>query len=134
MDRLRSWPARSSSAPDTGRVLDFVGQGTVTAAHVDQVAEEVEQSSGEWELMRAIERGDARSALRELRIRLDAGDNVFKIVGWIASNLRSPKSRVPDARLRLAVDALWRVDTDLKSSGGDPRMLLERLVVELSGG
>lgn len=119
---------------DTDRVLVFVGQGTVTAAHVDQVAEEVEQSSGEWELMRAIERGDARSALRELRIRLDAGDNVFKIVGQIAGSLRNPKSRVPDARLRLAVDALWRVDTDLKSSGGDPRMLLERLVVELSGG
>jgi DNA polymerase III delta subunit len=98
------------------------------------VAEQTEESAGEWELMNAIERGDARSALRELRIRLDAGDNVFKIVGQIAGRLRSPKSRVSDARLSLAVDALWRVDTDLKSSGGDPRMLLERLVVELSGG
>jgi DNA polymerase III subunit delta len=119
---------------DTERVLAFVGQGTVTAAHVDQVAEEVEQSSGEWELMRAIERGDAPGALGELRVRLDAGDNVFKIVGQIGGSLRSPRSRVPDRRLRLAIDALWRVDTDLKSSGGDPRMLLERLIVELCGG
>jgi len=27
---------------------------------------------------------------------------------------------------------LFRTDIDLKSSGGDPRVLLERLVVELS--
>ena len=30
-----------------------------------------------------------------------------------------------------AVDALFRTDLDLKTSGGDPRVLLERLVVEL---
>ena len=30
-----------------------------------------------------------------------------------------------------AVEALFRTDLDLKSSGGDPRVLLERLVVEL---
>jgi DNA polymerase III delta subunit len=118
---------------DTERVVTFVGQGIVTAAHVDQVAEEIEQSSGDWELIRAIERGDAPGALRELRVRLAAGDNVFKIVGQVAGGIRSPKSRVPDHRLRAAVDALWRTDTDLKSSGGDPRMLLERLVVELCG-
>ena len=32
-----------------------------------------------------------------------------------------------------AVEALFRTDLDLKSSGGDPRVLLERLVVELCG-
>jgi DNA polymerase III subunit delta len=118
---------------DTERVLAFVGQGTVSTAHVDQVIEEVEQSSDDWELTRAIERGDAPVALRELRVRLTTGDNVFKILGQISGSLRSPKSRVPDGRLRAAVDALWRTDTDLKSSGGDPRMLLERLIVELCG-
>ena len=30
-----------------------------------------------------------------------------------------------------AIEALFRTDLDLKSSGGDPRVLLERLVVEL---
>jgi DNA polymerase III delta subunit len=34
-------------------------------------------------------------------------------------------------RLRRAVDALFRTDVDLKRSAGDPRVLLERLVVEL---
>jgi DNA polymerase III delta subunit len=33
--------------------------------------------------------------------------------------------------VRAAVDALFRTDLALKSSGGDPRILLERLVVEL---
>jgi hypothetical protein len=30
-----------------------------------------------------------------------------------------------------AVDALFRADVAMKSSGGEPRVLLERLVVEL---
>jgi len=30
-----------------------------------------------------------------------------------------------------AVEALFRTDLELKSSGGDPRVLLERLVVDL---
>ena len=34
-------------------------------------------------------------------------------------------------RIPAAVDALFRTDLDLKTSGGDPRVLLERLVVEL---
>jgi DNA polymerase III delta subunit len=34
-------------------------------------------------------------------------------------------------RIPAAVDALFRTDLDLKSSGGDPRILLERLVMEL---
>jgi DNA polymerase III delta subunit len=34
-------------------------------------------------------------------------------------------------RVAGAVDALFRTDLDLKTSGGDPRVLLERLVIEL---
>jgi hypothetical protein len=37
-------------------------------------------------------------------------------------------------RVPAAVEALFRTDLDMKSSGGDPRVLLERLVVELCGG
>jgi hypothetical protein len=36
-------------------------------------------------------------------------------------------------RVPAAVEALFRADQELKSSGGDPRVLLERLVVELCG-
>ena len=34
---------------------------------------------------------------------------------------------------RGAIEALFRTDLDLKRSAGDPRVLLERLVVELCG-
>jgi DNA polymerase III delta subunit len=37
-------------------------------------------------------------------------------------------------RVRPAVESLLRTDLDLKGSGGDPRVLLERLVVELCRG
>jgi DNA polymerase-3 subunit delta len=118
---------------DTERVLDFVGKGVVTAAHVDQVAEEVERSRDDWALTRAIENRDARTALRELRVRLENGDNVFQMLGQIAWSIRSPKSRIPDSRLPAAIDALLDTDIALKSSGGNPRMLLERLIIELCG-
>ena len=118
---------------DTERVLVFVGQGTVTAAHVEQVAERVERSSDPWGLTNALEAGDARTALRELRLRLDAGDNIFAMLGQIAWAIRKPNGRMPEHRLRPAVDAMLRTDIALKSSGGDPRMLLERLIVELCG-
>jgi len=118
---------------DTERVLDFVGNGVVTAAHVDQVAEEVERSRDDWALTRAIENRDARTALRELRVRLENGDNVFQMLGQIAWSIRSPKSRIADSRLPAAIDALLDTDIALKSSGGNPRMLLERLIIELCG-
>jgi DNA polymerase III subunit delta len=118
---------------DTERVLVFVGEGTVTAAHVDQVVERVEKSTDPWGLTNAIEGGDARTALRELRLRLDAGDNVFAMLGQIAWAIRKPNGRMPEHRLRPAVDALLRTDMALKGSGGNPRMLLERLIVELCG-
>ena len=41
---------------------------------------------------------------------------------------------MPAPRLRPAMDALFRTDIALKSSGGDPRILLERLVVEMCAG
>ena len=80
---------------DTERVLVFVGQGTVTAAHVEQVAERVEKSTDPWGLTNAIEAGDARTALRELRLRLDAGDNVFAMLGQIA--VGDPEAERTDA-------------------------------------
>jgi hypothetical protein len=40
---------------------------------------------------------------------------------------------MPPQRVRPAIDAVFRTDLALKSSGGDPRILLERLVVELCG-
>jgi DNA polymerase III delta subunit len=39
----------------------------------------------------------------------------------------------PDTRVRRAMDLVLQTDLALKTSGGTPRHLLERLVVELCG-
>ena len=55
----------------------------------------------------------------------------YQILGQLAWFVRD---RMADTRrIPAAVEALFRTDLDLKSSGGDPRVLLERLVVELCG-
>jgi DNA polymerase III subunit delta len=117
---------------DAERVLLYAaGQGAVTVAHVEDVAEEP-GSSDAWALVRALERGDAPAALRELRGRLENGDVPFMILGQLAWAVRTPppRGRYPAHKLPAAVDALFRTDLALKSSG-DPRLLLERLIVEL---
>ena len=40
---------------------------------------------------------------------------------------------VPQPRVSAAVEAVFRTDLAIKTSAGDPRALLERLVVELCG-
>ena len=47
--------------------------------------------------------------------------------------LRWAAEKLPSPRVRAGIDAVFRTDLALKSSGGDPRRLLERLVVELCG-
>jgi hypothetical protein len=54
------------------------------------------------------------------------------ILGQLGWFVREKLSTSDPRRVPAAVDALFRTDVDLKSSGGDPRVLLERLVVELS--
>lgn len=117
---------------DADRVLTYAGEGAVTIDDVDAVATEEESSDDVWAVVRAVERGDARSALRELRLRFESGDTPYGLLGQIAWAVRQPRRFTP-ARLPGAIDALFRTDLALKSSGGDPRMLLERLVVELCG-
>jgi hypothetical protein len=83
-----------------------------------------------WAMTNAIERGSTGEALRELALKIDAGEYPPMILGqirWFVANKLAP-SRVP-----AAVDALFRTDLALKTSGGDSRVLLERLVVELCG-
>jgi hypothetical protein len=84
-----------------------------------------------------VQAGDTLRALKELKSELDSGDNgaPFRILGQLGAGVRNPRGRTPypPRRIAAAVDALLRTDLALKSSGGDPRVLLERLVVELCG-
>jgi hypothetical protein len=65
---------------------------------------------------------------------LDAGAPPEKILGQLAWLVRSKFPGLAPAAVAPAVDAVFRTDVDLKRSAGDPRILLERLVVELCGG
>jgi DNA polymerase-3 subunit delta len=88
----------------------------------------------EWAVTNAIAAGDAARALREAGRRLERGDSPHALLGqlrwWVSARLAESD---PD-RVRFALDALLRTDLALKSSGGDERVLVERLVVELTGG
>jgi DNA polymerase III delta subunit len=113
-------------------VLYTEGQKSITRADVDEVVT-VETDVDDWAVINAIGDGDAARALRETGHRFDRGDSPFALVGqlrwWVATRL----SAASPERVRPAMDALLRTDLALKSSGGDSRVLLERLVVELTG-
>ncbi len=132
VDLAQGDPARFRAAVD--RVLMFAtGDGRVTEDHVERAVVAHEMSTDDWALVRALERGQAADALRELRLRLEAGQTPFAILGQIAWMVRDPRGRIPVGRVPAAVDALFRTDVAMKSSGGDTRVLLERLVAELCG-
>jgi DNA polymerase-3 subunit delta len=102
----------------------------------DDVLEVVAESVGvvdDWAVVNAIADGDAARALADLDRRLDRGDSVHQIVGqlrWWVSQRLAPAD---PSRVKPALDALLRTDLALKSSGGEERALVERLVVDLTG-
>jgi DNA polymerase III subunit delta len=109
--------------------LYAMGQPKVTVDDVRQVVPAGPQVEEDFGIANAIRNGDAREALRQLSASLDGGAVPFVLMG----QLRWVAEKMPTPRVRPAVDAVFRTDLALKSSGGDPRILLERLVVELCG-
>ena len=119
---------------DVERLLLFAaGRPTITVADVREVVSG-ETSQDDWAVTTAIQRGDRAAALRQLALSLEAGGVPYQILGQLAWFAREKLPFIDPRRVPLAIDALFRTDLDLKSSGGDPRVLLERLVVELCGG
>ena len=109
--------------------LYAIGQPTITADDVKQAVPAGPQAQEDFGIANAIRDGDAAGALRQLAAALDAGGVPYVLLGqlrWVAEKL-------PAHRIRAGIDAVFRTDVALKSSGGDPRILLERLVVELCG-
>jgi DNA polymerase III delta subunit len=109
-------------------MLYTVGKPQITMADVQEVVS-AESSHDDWAVTNAIQNGNTREALRQLAMALDAGGVSYQILGqlaWFVRDKMADPRRVP-----AAIEALFRTDLDLKSSGGDPRILLERLVIEL---
>lgn len=107
--------------------LYAMGQSVVSADDVREAVAAGPEAQENFGIANAISRNDARGALKELALALDAGSAPYFVLG----QLRSAAERLPGARLGPAIDAVFRTDIALKSSGGDPNMLLERLVLEL---
>jgi DNA polymerase-3 subunit delta len=110
-------------------ILYALGQPAITADDVRQSVVAGPEAQEDFGIANAIQRADAAAALREVGLAMDAGAVPFMLMGQI----RWAAEKLPSPRVRAAVDAVFRTDLALKSSGGDPRVLLERLVVELCG-
>jgi DNA polymerase-3 subunit delta len=110
-------------------VLYALGQQAITAADVRESVPAGPEAPADFGIANAIRNNDAAEALTQLAAALDSGAVPVMVLG----QLRVAAERLPKSRVRAAVDALFRTDLALKSSGVDPRILLERLVVELCG-
>lgn len=116
---------------DVDRLLLYaLGQKIVS---LDDVREIVGPAAlqDDWAMANAIEAGDGKTALRQLALMLDAGAAPEQIMGQLGWLVRTKFPFQAPAMLKPAVHALFRTDLDLKRSAGEPRVLLERLIVEL---
>jgi DNA polymerase III delta subunit len=119
---------------DIERLLLYTeGQKRVSPEDVDEIVAAQVTVADEWAVVNAIAAGDAGRAVREAAARLDRGDSPHALIGqlrwWVSARLAEADA----SRVRPAVEALLRTDLALKSSGGDERVLVERLIVELTG-
>jgi DNA polymerase-3 subunit delta len=110
-------------------VLYAAGNKVITEADVKEVVAPA-TSQDDWGVTNAIARGSAGDALRELGLMMDNGAVPYMILGQLAWFVRT---KVPAPKVSSAVEAVFRTDLAIKTSAGDPRTLLERLVVELCG-
>jgi DNA polymerase-3 subunit delta len=105
------------------------GQATITAEDVIQSVAAGASAPENFGIADAIKAGHAANALRELGLALESGTSEFMLLGQI----RWAVEQLPSPRLGPGIEAVFRTDQALKSSGGEARILLERLVVELCG-
>lgn len=110
------------------RVLLYaMGEPAVTVEHVRRSVTVSAEAPENFGVANAIKRNDAAGALHELSLVLEGGAHPIFVLG----QLRFAAENLPGSRLRSAIEAVFRTDLALKSTGGEPRLLLERLVVEL---
>ncbi|HUE85372.1 MAG TPA: DNA polymerase III subunit delta [Vicinamibacterales bacterium] len=109
-------------------VLFAAGEPAITARHVKELVLPQSEPGEDFALGKAIWNSNARGALREVDAQFDAGAQAVMVLGQI----RAAAGRLkPDDRARQGLDAVLRTDLAIKSSAGEPKFLLERLVIEL---
>lgn len=126
----RAGPDAMRLRKELERVLLYVPESSeVSVADVDAVAGSP-AAHDDWAVANAIASRAPDRALRELGVMLDNGADPVQILGqlaWVA------RAKIPAVRTRSAINAVFRTDRAIKQSSGTPRILLERLVVELCG-
>ena len=117
---------------DVDRLLLFaLGQKRIAVEDVREIAGPAVEMLEDWGLANAIEAGRAGDAITQLHALLESGSTPEMVLGQIGWIVRDKFPRIAPGRVRQSVDAVFRTDQNLKGSGGDRRMLLELLVVEL---
>ena len=116
---------------DVERLLLYTaGRARITLDDAREVVS-AETAQDDWAVTNAIQRSDAAEAAKQIALSMDAGGVPYKILGQLAWFVRERLAMSDPRRVPAAVEALFRTDLELKSSAGDPRVLLERLVIEL---
>ena len=109
-------------------LLYAVDRPKITLGDAQEIVS-AESAQDDWAVTNAIQQGNRAEALRQLGLALEGGAVPYMVLGQLAWFVRDKLA--DPRRIPAAIDAVFRTDVDLKSSGGDPRVLLERLVVEL---
>jgi DNA polymerase-3 subunit delta len=113
-------------------LLYALGQKRITLDDVREVGGAASLQD-DWAMTNAIEAADGGTALRQLALMLDSGAPPEKILGQLGWLVRTKFPALAPDRVAAAVQVVFQTDLALKRSAGDPRILLERLVVELCG-
>ena len=116
---------------DLERLMLYVGDRKAIDVRDVQEIVSGETLQDQWALADAIVQKDTRKALRQLGLAMESGSVPYMILGQLAYCVREKVAAADARRVPAAIEALFRTDQDLKSSGGDPRVLLEQLVVDL---
>lgn len=117
---------------DVDTLVLFVGDApAVTDRDVRAVVGSAQQLD-EWGVTNAIGARDVAGALRQVDLSLENGGVPFMLLGQLGWWVRSRMPQVEPGRVPDAVRAVYRADGAMKS-GRSPRVVLERLVVELCG-
>jgi DNA polymerase III subunit delta len=118
---------------DVERLLLYVGERAAITLEDVRAVVSGQTMVNAWGVTNAIERGDARMALRELHLSFESGAVPYMVLGQLAWFVRSKLAMTAPGRAAAATDAVFQADLAMKTSGGEPKVLLERLVVELCG-
>lgn len=112
-------------------VLYAASTGTITAQDVRDVVAPVEEPGEDFALGKAIWAGNTAGALRELGVMLDGGAPAPMLLGQIRAAVIRLR---PDSRARAALRGVLEADLAVKTSRGEPRYVLEKLLVEVCAG